>query len=270
MLGAVFGDIIGSTYEWENRKSEQFDLFPPGSRFTDDTVLSAAVADALLSAPDKLSDGRMALLYAEKIRQYYARYPDAGFGEGFRAWAARPALSRQDSYANGAAMRVTPVAYAFSSLEDVLRQAKISCLYTHRHPEAVAGAQAVAGAVYLARTGRSKTEIRAFAEREFAYDLSFTLDAIRPRYTFDCRASYSVPPAIAAFLESDSYESAVRKAVSIGGDSDTIACMAGGIAHAFYGEIPRPIAAKAWSLLDGELQRVLRAFCEKYGVRMDF
>lgn len=270
MLGAIFGDIIGSSYEWNNIKSENFALFPPGSHFTDDTVLSVAIADTLLSRPgDFDDDDRAAICYAEKYKLYYSRYPDAGFGSRFKQWATEPALRRQDSYANGAAMRVAPIAYACASLGEVLKQAKISCLYTHNHAEAIAGAQAVAAAVYLARTGCSKPEIKTFIEKEFHYDLSFTLDSIRPDYTFSSRAAYSVPPAIVAFLESGSYESAVRKAVSIGGDSDTIACMAGGIAHAFYGEIPQPIADKAWALLDGELKKVIEEFCNKYNIRLN-
>ena len=270
MLGAVFGDIIGSTYEWHNVKTEDFELFPKGSHFTDDTVLTVAVADTLLNQPKKSGgffDSReRSKRYAYRLKQYCSRYPDAGFGTMFQEWAAEPGLRVQSSYGNGAAMRVTPIGYAFDTLEEVLREARLSCRYTHHHPEAVAGAQAAAAAVYLARKGYSKAEIKAAIEKRLHYDLSFTLDSIRESYVFDSRAGYSVPPAIAAFLESESYESAVRKAVSIGGDSDTIACIAGGIAHAFYREIPKPIADKGWMLLDSGLKATIKEFCRKYEI----
>lgn len=270
MLGAICGDIIGSTYEWHNVKSEAFELFPRGSRFTDDSVMTAAAADTLLylySLPGKVGGRERAEAYARHFKQYYARYPDAGFGHMFQEWAAEPSLRIQRSYANGAAMRVSPVAYAFETLDDVLKEAERTCDYTHNNKEAIAGAKAVAAAVFLARTGCSKAEIKSGVEKCSGYSLSFTLDSIRPAYVFDSRASYSVPPALVAFLESHDFESAVRRAISIGGDSDTIASIAGAVAQPFYGGIPQPIEDKCRFLLDSGLKRVVDEFCKRYGVR---
>ena len=270
MLGSILGDIIGSTYEWHNVKTEDFELFPKGSHFTDDSVMTVAVADTLLSNSD-VSHGffegvERSKQYAYRFKQYYSRYPDAGFGNMFKEWAADPYLRKQKSYANGGAMRIAPIGYAFDNLEDVLREARYSCRYTHGHSEALTGAQAVAAAVFLARTGCPKAEIKATIEKQFHYNLSFALTSIRQEYKFDSRSSYSVPPAIVAFLESDSYESAVRKAISIGGDSDTIACIAGGIAYAFYKKIPKPIIDKGWMLLDSGLRKTIKHFCFEYKI----
>lgn len=264
MLGAMIGDVIGSTYEWHPVKQTAFALFPQGSRFTDDSVLTAAVADALLHKTDGAS--MEAKAYALRYKQYYARYPDAGFGEMFRAWAEDPRLSVRRSYGNGAAMRVSPIGFACGTAEEVLTEARRSCLHTHRNGEAIRGAQATALAVYLARGGSSKEEIRRRIEQRFRYDLSRSLSAIRPDFDFDCRTSRTVPPAIRAFLESDDYESAVRLAISLGGDSDTLACIAGGIAHAYYGTIPAPIASRGMLLLDSGLRRILRDFSRRFGV----
>ncbi len=268
LLGAVCGDILGSYYEWHPVKSVDFDLFPRGSHFTDDTVLTVAVADTLLSTEEQgiVSDRARAQAYAQHYRHYYARYPDAGFGTLFREWATADTLRRQHSYANGAAMRVSPIAWAMPTLEEVLREAAISCRYTHSHPQAIKGAQAVAAAVYLARTACSKEQIKTQIEKRFGYSLSFTLENIRPHYVFDSRAEVTVPPAIVAFLESWDYESAVRKAVSLGGDSDTLACMAGGIAQAYYQTIPAPIVSRCELLLDSGLRQTIRAFNQHYAL----
>lgn len=272
MLGAILGDIIGSAYEWHPVKNEAFELFRADSHFTDDSVLTVAVADTLLRQSDNPercnSPCKKAENYANTIKQYYSCYPNAGFGNMFKKWAVEPSLRKQNSYANGGAMRVAPIGFALNTLEDVLQETQISCLYTHNHSEAISGAQAIAAAIFLARTGCSKKQIKSTIEKQFSYNLSFSLDSIRPTYVFDSRASYTVPPALVAFLESDSYESAVRKAVSLGGDSDTIACMAGGIAHAFYQEIPKAIQNSGWSLLDENLKTVIRKFCETYTIKL--
>ncbi|MDE7325522.1 MAG: ADP-ribosylglycohydrolase family protein [Lachnospiraceae bacterium] len=261
MLGAVIGDIIGSTYEWHNVKTKDFDLFPEKSRFTDDTILSVAVADALLHR--EVSDIPMHKAYAMWYRQYYHRYPDAGFGQMFSEWARADVIRVQRSFGNGAAMRAAPIGYAASSIREVKKEVYASCRYTHRNREAIKGAQAVAVCVYLAKTGVEKKEIRNYMEKHYYPGLT-SLDALRAGYVFDSRASYSVPPALLAFFESDSYEDAVRNAVSIGGDSDTIACMAGGIAQAYYHEIPMEIKDRAFALLDTGLRTVIRQFTEKY------
>lgn len=264
MYGAVIGDIIGSTYEWHNVKHEDFELFPSGSRFTDDTVLTVAVADKILNQ-DKSSVGSRKS-YALWYQQYYKRYPGAGFGQMFSEWAVRENISVQRSFGNGAAMRVSAIGYAFDTPKEVLSEVKKSCFYTHNHPEAIAGASAIALAIFLARHDYSKDEIQKQITKQFKYNMDFALDDIRDDYVFDSRSSYSVPPAIKAFLESDSYEDAIRKAVSIGGDSDTIACMAGGIAQAFYKTIPDKILSKGKALLDVGLKNVLNEFNEKYNI----
>lgn len=259
MYGALIGDIIGSTYEWHNVKTEDFDLFPVGSHFTDDTVLSVATADTLLSpCPDIKKQ------YALKYKQFYSRYPYVGFGEMFVQWAKSENLYIQKSYGNGAAMRVVAIGYAFDNLDEVLKQAKYSCCYTHHHKEAIQCAKAVAAAVFMAYHGADKEVIRTFIEKRLSIHLDFTLDEIRPSYTFNSRALESVPHAIMAFLESKNYESAIRKAISIGGDSDTIACMAGGIAEAYYKVIPDNILKTGKGFLDQTLKNTVNTFYNKY------
>ncbi len=261
MLGAIIGDIIGSTYEWHNVKTEDFELFPQGSRFTDDTVLSVAVAEKILNS--HLSAVNSKKSYALWYKQYYRRYPNAGFGQMFAQWAVSDSLRIQRSYGNGAAMRVTAIGLAYEDLDEVLAEVKDSCYYTHHHAEAIKGAQAVATAVYLAKKQCDKTEIKKKLEQKYHYQF-VKLDDIREHYVFDSRTSYSVPPAIEAFLESDSYEDAIRKAISIGGDSDTIACIAGGIAQAYYRQIPEKIRLRAMSILDSGLKKVAVEFENKY------
>lgn len=261
MLGAVIGDIIGSTYEWHNVKTKDFPLFPKGSRFTDDTVLSVAVADALLHRD--LSALSAKKTYAMWYKQYFHRYPDAGFGQMFSKWAEEENYKVQRSFGNGAAMRVSVIGYVMPCLRDLKREVRDSCRYTHWNKEARQGAEAIAVCVYLARNGAKKEEIRNYVEKNYPYQLK-KLDEIRATYIFDSRASYSVPPAIEAFLESDSYEDAIRGAVSIGGDSDTIACMAGGIAEAYYREIPEKIKVRAQGFLDIGLKNTIAQFRAKF------
>ncbi|HEX4607300.1 MAG TPA: ADP-ribosylglycohydrolase family protein, partial [Urbifossiella sp.] len=230
MIGAIAGDIIGSVYEgkkrWLAARTADFQpLFSPRARFTDDTVLTVAVADALLHGHDLTG----------LLKDYYARYPGAGFGGEFKRWAASDDTAPYGSWGNGSAMRVSPVAWAFGTLDEVVHRAKETARVTHNHPEGIKGAQATAAAVFLARSGAAKWELRDEVERRFHYDLSFTLDDIRPTYAFDSSCAGTVPPAVMAFLESSDFESAVRLAVSLGGDCDTLACIAGAIAGAFYG-----------------------------------
>ena len=266
MFGAIYGDVIGSYYEVHCTKAYDFPLMAESS-FTDDSVLIAAVCRAILDDPQPISRfglGKRARVYAAKYRQYYAYFLHAGFGNLFAAWASRPGAGNGRSYGNGAAMRVIPIGYAYDTMEQTLLQAKASCLPTHNNREAIAGAQAVAAAVYLARHGADKAEIRSFVEKHFHYDLSPTLAAIRPSYVFDSRASYSVPPALIAFLESSDYESAVRGAISLGGDADTQACIAGGIAEAYYGEIPDSIRQFCSMKIDFSIKGAVRDFCAAY------
>jgi len=254
VVGAIIGDIVGSIYEHHNIKRTDFPLFGRSCRFTDDTVLTVAVADAILcGAP-----------YAEKLREWHALYPHAGYGGSFRRWASTPGAGPYNSWGNGSAMRVSPVGYAFDTIGSVLDEAASSAAVTHNHPEGIKGARAVAAAVFMARTGSSKDDIRHFVESEFNYDLTRTIDGIRPSYRFDVSCQGSVPEELIAFMESADFEDAVRKAVSLGGDSDTIACIAGAVAGAFYGGVPGGIRARALAHLDDRLRGVVVRFVERY------
>lgn len=261
MLGAILGDVIGSTREWHNIKSEDFELFPSGSRFTDDTVMSIAVAEKLLHQSSGVNSR---IAYAMWFKQYYKRFPNAGFGQMFSTWAQRDDCTVQRSYGNGAAMRVTAIGYAYDDINPTLDEVKDSCYYTHNNREAIMGAEAVATAVFLARKQENKDEIKKYLEKKYKYSFK-CLDQIRDEYVFDSRSSYSVPPALEAFFESDSYESAVRKAISIGGDSDTIACIAGGVAEAYYRGIPDDIRDKGLKFIDIGFKNVVNEFMQKFG-----
>ena len=254
MLGAIAGDIIGSVYEFNNIKTTDFPLFSRYSFFTDDTILTVALADSILSE----------ISFVKKIKEYYNLYPGSSYGYGgrFRQWAASDNTMPYNSFGNGSAMRVSPVSWACNTLNAVLIEADRSAAVTHNHPEGIKGAQSVASAIYLARSGSSKSEIKEYIESKFSYNLSDKLDDIRTYYRFDETCQGSVPQSIIAFLESDSYEDTIRKAVSIGGDSDTIACIAGGIAEAFYGGVPVEIADRALGILDDRLRDVVLRFCK--------
>ncbi|MBI1282635.1 MAG: ADP-ribosylglycohydrolase family protein [Anaerolineaceae bacterium] len=203
-------------------------------------------------------------IYALKLKEYGRRFPNAGYGQMFMDWVKNPSTSGYRSYGNGSAMRVSPVAYAFDTLDTVLHQAKLSAAVTHNHGEGIKGAQAVASAIFLARTGHDKAAIQNFIQHRFGYNLNKSLDEIRPTYQFDSSCQGSVPQAIIAFLESTDFEDAIRKAVSLGGDSDTIACITGSIAEAHYRNIPENLLDKTNLILDFGLQRVLQTFNERY------
>ena len=250
MFGAIAGDIIGSAYEWNNVKTEAFELFPPSARFTDDTVLTAATAEALVSGAG----------YAESYRKWGLRFPSAGYGSNFRLWLNDEIQGPYMSWGNGSAMRVSPVAYARETLGGVLAEAEKSAAVTHNHPEGIKGARALAAAVFLARRGKSRGAIREYIESEFSYDLSRGINDIRRGYKYDVSCAGSVPEALTAFLVSASFEDAVRKAVSLGGDSDTLACMAGSVAEAFYGGVPEDILREVRRLLSPEILAVEEAF----------
>lgn len=264
MFGALYGDVIGSYYENHCTKDYDFPLMRE-STFTDDSVLTSAVCKAVLLHPEPITKSGLiqrATEYAVQYKQFYSWFPNAGYGSMFRKWASSRHMTRQRSFGNGAAMRVVPIGYAYEDLEQVLLQAKASCLYTHNHREAVKGAQAVAAAVWLALHQHDKEQIRAYIAEHFGYDMDFTIDEIRPGYHFDSSCAYCVPPAIMAFLESENYEDAVRKAVSLGGDADTLACIAGGIAEAFYGEIPDAIRRFCDSRLDISIKTPVRELAQ--------
>lgn len=270
MLGAIVGDIIGSRFEWNNVKTVDFELFNSTSRFTDDTVMTIAIADAILNREHYKNFFTDAIeskkAYAYKLKEYGKKYPNVGYGRMFEQWLLSEELKPYNSFGNGSAMRVSPIGFAFDTLEEVLKEAERSAIVTHNHSEGIKGAQAVAGAIFLARTGSSKKEIKDFIEKKFGYNLNQRLDDIRPDYKFDSSCQGSVPQAIIAFLESENFEDTIRKAISVGGDSDTIACIAGGIAQAYYGEIPGFIVDRVRLILDSGLKRVLDSFNDKYGI----
>lgn len=232
MTGAIAGDIIGSVYEFDNIKTTDFPLFTNESDYTDDTIMTVAVADWLLNGGD-----------LAKVMQRYGReypYPTGGYGGRFSGWLREKDPLPYNSWGNGSAMRVSAVGWMFDSLEKTLEVAKETAVVTHNHPEGIKGAQATAAAIYLARTGKSKQDIKQYIETAFSYDLGRTCDEIRPFYRFNESCQGTVPEAIIAFLDSSDFENAIRLAVSLGGDSDTLACITGGIAEAFYG-IPEDI-----------------------------
>lgn len=268
MFGAVYGDVIGSYYETHSTKDYNF-TFQNSSTFTDDSLLTTAVCKAILNNPEDISYlelKKRAYEYAVQYRIYYSYFPNSGFGEMFSQWAKSDEMKVIHSYGNGGAMRAVPIGYAYNTVEQVMLQAKASCMYTHKHNEAIKGAQAVAVAVFMARNGESKEAIKEFVSKKFGYYLSVKLSDLKNNFVFDSRASYSVPPSIIAFLESEDYESAVRNAVSLGGDADTMACISGGIAQAFYKQIPNHIKNFCDMRLDYSIRSVVRKFEKIYGI----
>jgi ADP-ribosylglycohydrolase len=256
MFGAIAGDVIGSVYEGRPIKTTRFPLFSTESTFTDDTVLTVAIADAILNKSD----------YGVALKHWGRRYPDAGYGGKFYHWLFSPDAQAYNSWGNGAAMRVSAVGFAFSSQEDVLLQARQSAVVTHNHPESVKGAQATALCIYLARRGSNKDDIKNEIQQRFHYDLNRSLEEIRPDYEFDVSCQGSVPESIIAFLESEDYDGAVRNAVSLGGDSDTMACIAGGIAQAYYRVVPQTIKQEVMLRLPEEFADIIGAFNHRFSI----
>jgi ADP-ribosylglycohydrolase len=254
MLGAMIGDIVGSVYEWHNIKTKDFPLFSNRCFFTDDTVLTAATAQAILSGID----------FVEAYQDFSRRYPSRGYGGNFSRWIWAEDPQPYNSWGNGSAMRVSPVGFAYNDLETVLAEARQSAQVTHDHPEGIKGAQSTALSILMSRQGASKGEIKQKIIERFGYDLDRTLDEIRPGYKFDVSCQGSVPEAIIAFLESDDFEDAIRNAISLGGDSDTIACITGGIAEAFYGGVPQTIKDKGMSFLPEEFNDILESWKDRY------
>ena len=250
MLGAIVGDIVGSIYEFNNHRSKDFPLFGEDCKFTDDTVLTIAVADCLMNNGN----------YTEYIKNYARKYTGRGYGGRFRQWISSESMEPYNSWGNGSAMRVSAVGFAYNDLEAVMNEAKRSAEVTHNHPEGIKGAQATAVAIFMARKGHSKEQIKAAIAQSFDYDLNRTMDEIRPTYVFNESCQETVPEAIIAFLESKDFEDAIRNAISLGGDSDTLACITGGIAEAFYGGVPTDIAKKALSYLDSNMREVVEKF----------
>jgi ADP-ribosylglycohydrolase len=253
LLGAIAGDVIGSVYEYNAPKTTGFELFTPDSQITDDSILTIAVADAIIT-------GRS---YLDSIRKYALEYPNSGYGGMFRQWMHAENPQPYNSFGNGSAMRVSPIGWAFNTVDDVLREAEASAAVTHNHPEGIKGAQAVALAIFLARNGSTKDEIRKEIIGRFGYDLSLTLDEIRPSYRFDETCQKTVPPAIIAFLESVDFEDSVRKSISLGGDADTLAAITGSIAEAYYGGVPEEITTEVWNRIPAKLRDIVERFSRK-------
>ena len=254
MIGAIAGDIVGSVYEARPIKSKDFPLFDSLCTFTDDSVLTIAVAWAILSG----------LPYRDAVLKIGRLYPHAGYGGSFIRWLKSANPRPYNSWGNGAAMRVSPVGFAFDTAEEVLEQARSTAVISHDHPEGIKGAQATALAVFLARRGHEKEEIREQISRRFGYNLQRSVGQIRPAYSFRISCQETVPEAIVAFLDSVSYEDALRNAVSLGGDSDTLACITGGIAEAYYGPVPEAIKAKVQTILPAPLWKITDKFCRVY------
>jgi len=252
MLGAIAGDMIGAPYERISTKSKDFPAVV--SDFTDDTVLTVAIADWILHNTD----------CAATLKAYARKYDNLPYGGSFRGWFNSADSKPYHSFGNGSAMRVSPVGFACGNVDEVLNLARRSAEVTHNHPEGIKGAQATALAVFMARTGISKEDIRSEISTRFGYDLGRTVDEIRPGYYFDVSCQGSVPEAIIAFLDSDSYLDAVRNAISLGGDADTMACIAGGIAQAWYGKLPGRIVAAVRAQLAPDLLEVVDRFNAAY------
>jgi len=246
-LGAIAGDIIGSVYEWHNIKQKDFPLFSEDSDFTDDTVLTIAIADALIHNLD----------IAGTLQRYALKYPDSGYGGRFAKWIYSPDPQPYGSYGNGSAMRVSPVGVLSENRAEVYIFSRKTAEVTHNHKEGIRGALAVAYGIFLARYGFTKKEIKYWINHGTGYDMNFTCDEIRRHYRFDVSCQGSVPQAIVAFMDSKSYEDAIRNAISIGGDSDTIACITGGIAAAYYQEVPQYIVEKILDIIPMEFKEVL-------------
>ena len=256
MVGAIVGDVIGSVYEFRQTKDYNFQLFSPYSTFTDDTVLTIAIADAILNNRD----------YGKVLKEYGRRYPHSGYGGAFKLWLLSDDMGPYNSWGNGSAMRVSPVGFAFDHIDQVLKEAEKSSSVTHNHLEGIKGAQATALAIFLARKGKSKLDIREEIVSRFGYELSRTIDEIRPTYQFEVSCQKTVPEAIIAFLDSQDFEDAIRKAVSLGGDSDTLGAITGGIAQAYYKSIPKEISRKVNTLLPEEFLKVIELFCECFKI----
>lgn len=256
MLGAIVGDIIGSVHEWVGTKTRDFPLFVSRSTFTDDSVLTVAVADWILSGGNLV----------DVLHSYTDAFPGRGYGGMFLSWVHDGKREPYNSFGNGAAMRVSPVGFAFNTMGEVLDWARRSAEVTHNHPEGIRGAQATAVATFHARRVRDKDEIRRAIESQFGYDLSAHLEQIRPAYRFNETCQGTVPQALVAFFESRSFEDAIRNAISLGGDADTLACITGGIAEAYYGAVPEELAAPARGILDDRLLAVIERFRKHFGL----
>jgi ADP-ribosylglycohydrolase len=256
MLGAIAGDVIGSVREFLGPCPEDFELFHPRCRPTDDSVLTVAVAETVLDGGD----------FAEALRRWGRRYPEGGYGGMFHEWLMDERAGPYQSYGNGSAMRASPIGWAYGTLELVIAEARRSAMVTHDHPEGLKGAEAVAAAIFVARTGGSRSDVRQVFEAQFGYDCSTPLETLRERHTFVETCQHTVPVAATVALASVSVEDAIRKAVSMGGDADTLGCIAGAIAEALHGGVPRALADAVRARLPADMLEVTERFVQRYGV----
>lgn len=260
MYGAIFGDIIGSPYEFDQgNKTKDFPLFSERSTFTDDTVMTLAVGWVFLDAQPSADESWIRFRLIKEMQRFGKAFPHAGYGGMFRHWLRENDPQPYNSWGNGSAMRVSSVAWLYNDLEAVRKMARLSAEVSHNHPEGIKGAEATASAIFLARTGKSKAEIKAYIEDSFGYDLSRTCDEIRPNYYHKESCQETVPEAIIAFLEGESFEDVIRTAVSFGGDCDTLTCIAGSIAEGFYG-VPEELKEECRNRLPKELRIILERF----------
>lgn len=267
MLGAIIGDVVGSVYEWNNIKTKGFELFKPNCFFTDDTVMTVAVAKALLLTREKQSKTKEKVSFKkeliEQMQDFGKRFPNAGYGGMFAGWLMSNNPKPYNSYGNGSAMRVSPCGYIAVTLDEALLLAKASAEVTHNHPEGIKGAEATASAIFLARCNRSKNEIKEYIQDNF-YPLDKSLDEIRPSYSFNETCQETVPQAIQAFLESVDFEDAIRNAISLGGDSDTLAAITGSIAWAYYRQFGMPLSPDLQKMQDKVYTYLPQEFIDIY------
>ena len=267
MIGAILGDMIGAPYEFDRGdKTKDFPLFTKESQFTDDSVMTVAVAEALISSYGK-SDNEIKAALVNSMQKWGHRYPHAGYGCMFSQWLTTKDPQPYGSYGNGSAMRVASAGWLYDDIETTRHIAKLTAEVTHNHTEGIKGAEAAASAIFLARNGSSKDEIREYIVKEFSYDLSRTCDEIRPTYHHVESCQETVPEAITAFLEGNDFEDVIRTAVSLGGDCDTLTCIAGGIAEAFYG-VPDEISAEGYKRLNSDMREVLGKFYAKLAEKL--
>ena len=265
MYGAILGDIVGAPYEFDNGgKTRSFPLFSDRCEFTDDTVMTVAVAEALLSVPEDAEDDTVREALVKAMKHWGRKYPDAGYGGRFYHWLFSDNEKPYGSYGNGSAMRVAAAGWLYATLEKTQRMAELTADVTHNHPEGIKGALATATAVFMARTGKTKEEIKDYIEREYGYDLNTTLDEIRPWYRHVETCRESVPQAIRCFLEGESYEETLRNVMYIGGDTDTLGAIAGAVAEAFFG-LPEELIMECRKRLPEEMLKVADKFTERIG-----
>lgn len=259
MYGAIIGDIVGSAYEFCATKDKDFTLFADGCEPTDDSVMTAAVAETLLDLKGSEKDQEIMERFARNMKKWGRNYPDAGYGGKFVFWLMMETTAPYNSYGNGSAMRVSPCGWLYDDLETTRKMARLSSAVTHDHPEGIKGAESTAAAIFMARTGSTKAEIKKYIEEEFGYDLDRTCAEIRPDYSFDVTCQGSVPEAIIAFLDGKDYEDVIREAVSLGGDADTQGAIAGSIAEAFYG-VPDSLKEEAGEYIPDDMKALIDRF----------